>query len=100
MPADAILTHRVIWSFFFILLLISLNRNWAQVRAACQNRKRLLILAITALLIGGNWLPYIWAVNNHHMLEASLGYSINPLFNVLLGMLFSANVFAACSGWR
>lgn len=92
-PADEILTHRVIWSFFFILLLISLSRNWPQVRATCQNRKRLLMLAITALLIGGNWLLYIWAVNNHHMLEASLGYFINPLVNVLLGMLFFGERF-------
>lgn len=87
-PTDEILTHRVIWSFFFILLLISLSHNWPQVRATYQNRKRLMMLAITALLIGGNWLLYIWAVNNHHMLEACLGYFINPLVNVLLGMLF------------
>ncbi|WP_148875363.1 EamA family transporter RarD [Serratia marcescens] len=91
--ADEILTHRIIWSFFFMLALITLGRNWAKVRAACQNRKRLLLLAITALLIGGNWLLFIWAVNNHHMLEASLGYFINPLVNVLLGMLFLGERF-------
>ncbi len=62
-------------------------------RAACQNRKRLLMLVITVLLIGGNWLLYIWAVNNYHMLEASLGYFINPLVNVLLGMLFFGECF-------
>ncbi|CAI1165770.1 EamA family transporter RarD [Serratia quinivorans] len=92
-PADEILTHRVIWSFFFMLALITLGRNWSQVRAACHNRKRLLLLAVTALLIGGNWLLFIWAVNNHHMLEASLGYFINPLVNVLLGMLFLGERF-------
>jgi chloramphenicol-sensitive protein RarD len=92
-PADEILTHRVIWSFFFILALITLGRNWSQVRAACHDRKRLLLLAVTALLIGGNWLLFIWAVNNHHMLEASLGYFINPLVNVLLGMLFLGERF-------
>ncbi|WP_374930549.1 EamA family transporter RarD [Serratia marcescens] len=91
--ADEILTHRIIWSFFFILALITLGRNWQKVRAACQNRKRLLLLAVTALLIGGNWLLFIWAVNNHHMLEASLGYFINPLVNVLLGMLFLGERF-------
>ncbi|EOI1369866.1 EamA family transporter RarD [Serratia marcescens] len=91
-PADEILTHRIIWSFFFMLALISLGRSWPKVRAACQNRKRLL-LAVTALLIGGNWLLFIWAVNNHHMLEASLGYFINPLVNVLLGMLFLGERF-------
>jgi chloramphenicol-sensitive protein RarD len=92
-PADEILTHRVIWSFFFMLALITLGRNWSQVRAACHNRKRLLLLAVTALLIGGNWPLFIWAVNNHHMLEASLGYFINPLVNVLLGMLFLGERF-------
>ncbi|BEN56897.1 chloramphenicol resistance permease RarD [Serratia marcescens] len=92
-PADEILTHRIIWSFFFMLTLITLGRNWPKVRAACQNRKRLLLLAVTALLIGGNWLLFIWAVNNHHMLEASLGYFINPLVNVLLGMLFLGERF-------
>ncbi|AWQ45946.1 EamA family transporter RarD [Serratia marcescens] len=92
-PADEILTHRIIWSFFFMLALITLGRNWPKVRAACQNRKRLLLLAVTALLIGGNWLLFIWAVNNHHMLEASLGYFINPLVNVLLGMLFLGERF-------
>ncbi|CAI2508632.1 EamA family transporter RarD [Serratia liquefaciens] len=92
-PADEILTHRVIWSFFFMLALITLGRNWSQVRAACHNRKRLFLLAVTALLIGGNWLLFIWAVNNHHMLEASLGYFINPLVNVLLGMLFLGERF-------
>ncbi|QJW58374.1 Protein RarD [Serratia plymuthica] len=92
-PADEILTHRVIWSFFFMLALITLGRNWPQVRATCSNRKRLLLLAVTAVLIGGNWLLFIWAVNNHHMLEASLGYFINPLVNVLLGMLFLGERF-------
>ncbi|MGP0908329.1 EamA family transporter RarD [Serratia sp. CY81593] len=91
--ADEILTHRIIWSFFFMLALITLGRNWPKVRAGCQNRKRLLLLAVTALLIGGNWLLFIWAVNNHHMLEASLGYFINPLVNVLLGMLFLGERF-------
>lgn len=87
-PVDEILTHRVIWSFFFMLALVSLGRHWPQVRSACRNSKHILLLAITALLIGGNWLLFIWAVNNNHMLEASLGYFINPLVNILLGMLF------------
>ncbi|WP_395489797.1 EamA family transporter RarD [Cedecea davisae] len=92
-PATEILTHRVIWSFFFMLALISVCRQWPQVKRACQNRKKIFALALTAVLIGGNWLLYIWAVNNHHMLEASLGYFINPLVNVVLGMLFLAERF-------
>ncbi|WP_416261396.1 EamA family transporter RarD [Gibbsiella quercinecans] len=92
-PAGEILTHRVIWSFFFLLVLISVGRHWRQVRATCQHPWRLLLLAVTALLVGGNWLLFIWSVNNHHMLEASLGYFINPLVNVLLGMLFLGERF-------
>lgn len=92
-PATEILTHRVIWSFFFMLALISVCRQWPLVKRACQNRKKILTLALSAVLIGGNWLLYIWAVNNHHMLEASLGYFINPLVNVVLGMLFLAERF-------
>ncbi|RLM20716.1 chloramphenical resistance permease RarD [Brenneria alni] len=92
-PADEILTHRIIWSFFFMLILLTISRKWRQVRYACRNVKHLLLLALTAVLIGGNWLLYIWAVNNHHMLEASLGYFINPLVNVILGMLFFGERF-------
>ncbi|PWC11763.1 EamA family transporter RarD [Brenneria roseae subsp. americana] len=92
-PPDEILTHRIIWSFFFMLILLTISRKWRQVRYACRNVKHLLLLALTAVLIGGNWLLYIWAVNNHHMLEASLGYFINPLVNVMLGMLFLGERF-------
>lgn len=92
-PADEILTHRVIWSFLFMLVLISLGRHWPNVRAACRHPQKLLLLAVTAVLVGSNWLLFIWAVNNHHMLEASLGYFINPLVNILLGMLFLGERF-------
>jgi chloramphenicol-sensitive protein RarD len=83
-----IITHRVIWSFFFMLLLVSLSRNWGKVRLMLQQPKKVLLLAVSATVVCGNWLIFIWAVNNHHMLEASLGYFINPLLNVLVGMLF------------
>ncbi|AIU90067.1 EamA family transporter RarD [Pectobacterium odoriferum] len=92
-PPNEILTHRIIWSFFFMLILLTIGRKWRQVSLACRNVKHLLLLALTAVLIGGNWLLYIWAVNNHHMLEASLGYFINPLVNVMLGMIFLGERF-------
>ncbi|MBY4840469.1 EamA family transporter RarD [Pantoea sp. DY-5] len=87
-PATEIMTHRVIWSALFMLLLITLTRSWAQVRSVLAQPKKVLLLALTAITIGGNWLLFIWAVNNQHMLEASLGYFINPLINVVFGMLF------------
>lgn len=87
-PANEILTHRIIWSFFFMLILLTLGRKWSLVRTACKNKKHILLLAVSAVLIGSNWLTFIWAVNNHHMLEASMGYFINPLVNVLLGVMF------------
>lgn len=92
-PANEILTHRVIWSFFFMIVLISLSHQWRQVRKVAAAPKKIAALALSAVLIGGNWLLFIWAVNNHHMLEASLGYFINPLVNVVLGMVFLGERF-------
>lgn len=99
-PADEILTHRVIWSFFFMVALLSVSRQWRQVKRLLKTPKKIFLLALSAVLVGGNWLLFIWAVNNHHMLEASPGYFINPLVNILLGMIFLANASVECSGWR
>ncbi|WED21793.1 EamA family transporter RarD [Vibrio sp. JC009] len=83
-----ILCHRIIWSFFVLALLIHFTRNWSAFADVFKAKKKLLALVATSLLVGVNWLIFIWAVNADHMLDASLGYYINPLFNVLLGMLF------------
>ncbi len=83
-----ILSHRVIWSFFFLAGLIFFTKSWGRIRAVLRKPKTLLILVATALLVGSNWLIFIWAVNNNYMLDASLGYYINPLLNVILGMFF------------
>ncbi|MBT0999732.1 EamA family transporter RarD [Salmonella enterica subsp. enterica serovar Typhimurium] len=92
-PADEILTHRVIWSFFFMVALLSVSRQWRQVKRLLKTPKKIFLLALSAVLVGGNWLLFIWAVNNHHMLETSLGYFINPLVNILLGMIFLGERF-------
>ncbi|WP_413285548.1 EamA family transporter RarD [Vibrio sp. MA40-2] len=83
-----ILSHRVIWSFVFLAFLLHLSRRWKTVRQVLKNKKNMLFLTITSVLVGTNWLIFIWAVNANHMIDASLGYYINPLFNVVLGMLF------------
>ncbi|WP_272525354.1 EamA family transporter RarD [Providencia sp. PROV196] len=87
-PAEEILTHRIIWSFFFMILLLTVSRHWSYVRQVLKQPKKILVLGVTATTIACNWLIYIWAVNNGYMLQASLGYFINPLVNVLFGMLF------------
>lgn len=92
-PADEILTHRVIWSFFFMVALISVSRQWSNVKKLFSTPKKVFALALSAVLVGGNWLLFIWSVNNHHLLEASLGYFINPLVNILLGMVFLGERF-------
>ncbi len=87
-PALEIILHRMVWSFFFLVPLIIIMRRWQEFIDTLKNHRTLLILLFTALIIGGNWLLYIWAVNNDHLLQASLGYYINPLVNVVLGMVF------------
>ena len=83
-PAIDIVAHRVLWSLPFLVLLVLLARGWRKVRAAASGRT-LGILALTALLIGTNWLLYVYAVTSGHILAASFGYYLNPLANVLLG---------------
>ncbi len=87
-PALEILSHRVIWSFFFLAIIIHFSHQWRNVVSIFQSKSKMLYLTTTALLVGGNWLIFIWAINANHMLDASLGYYINPLINVIFGMLF------------
>ncbi len=90
--ADEILANRVFWSFFFVILILLLNKKWSlftgTLLGLSQNKKQLAALAIASILISINWFIYIWAVNSDQMIEASLGYYINPLVSVLLGMVF------------
>ncbi|MEZ9083182.1 EamA family transporter RarD [Vibrio harveyi] len=83
-----ILSHRVFWSFFLLAALLHFGRHWRSVRDIIKNKTKMMFLVSTAILVGANWLIFIWAVNSNHMLDASLGYYINPLINVLLGMVF------------
>ncbi len=83
-----IVMHRIVWSFAFLMVIIFLLRQWRELASALTNRRTLPVLATSALLVALNWLIYIWAVNNGYLLQASLGYYINPLVNVVLGMTF------------
>ncbi|MBB1301692.1 MULTISPECIES: EamA family transporter RarD [Pseudoalteromonas] len=86
--AFEILMHRVVWSVLFIVIIVAVMKQWHKVQHVLKHPKLIAMLVITATLLGFNWGLFIWAVNNDHMLDASLGYYINPLLNVLLGMLF------------
>ena len=84
-PAVDIVAHRVLWSLPFLALLIILSRGWPKVREALAQPRTIGILVVTAILIGANWLLYVYAVIRGHILAASFGYYLNPLANVLLG---------------
>jgi chloramphenicol-sensitive protein RarD len=83
-----IVAHRILWSLLFLGALVALWRRGPAIRAAIATPRIALTLALTATLIGINWLVYIYAVVSGHVLEGSLGYFLNPLVNVLLGVLF------------
>lgn len=86
-PATEILAHRMTWSLLVVLLLLAARRSWSWVRPVLRDRRTLLTFTVSALLLAANWLIYIWAVNADHVVETSLGYFINPLMSVALGMV-------------
>lgn len=86
-PAFQTTAHRFVWSFFFLGLVLLMRREWAGLREAAIPRT-LLIYFGAAVLIGINWGGYVWAVNHNLLLDASLGYFINPLVSVTLGVVF------------
>lgn len=90
--ADEILANRVFWSFFFVAAVLFFNKKWnlftGTLKGLANNKKQFAALGAASLLISINWFIYIWAVNTDQMIEASLGYYINPLVSVLLGMVF------------
>ncbi|MEX0922677.1 MAG: EamA family transporter RarD [Rhodovibrionaceae bacterium] len=87
-PADQILAQRAIWSAVLLAGLLSLMRRWPIVRALFGDRRQLTILTATTLLMTVNWFTFIWAIEAGRVLEISLGYYINPLVSILLGMVF------------
>lgn len=83
--ATEVLVHRVIWSLAFLAVLLTARRQWDWLRPVLRQPKVLGAFAASALLLSTNWITYIWSINNGHVVDASLGYFITPLVNVLLG---------------
>jgi chloramphenicol-sensitive protein RarD len=89
--SEEILANRVVWSFVFMVMLLAITKKISRLKETLQqlwaHKKQLVALILASLLISVNWFIYIWAVNSDHMIEASLGYYINPLVSVLLGLI-------------
>ncbi|HYU05238.1 MAG TPA: EamA family transporter, partial [Jatrophihabitantaceae bacterium] len=88
-PASAIeiLAHRMLWSLAFVAILLWRARAWSTVHAILANREKRFLLGCAAVAVSVNWGTYIWGVNSKHVVETSLGYFINPLFTILLGVV-------------
>jgi chloramphenicol-sensitive protein RarD len=88
-PASAgeLLAHRIVWSLAACGVLVVVIRQWSRVLGLFRDLRRLGILTAAAIIVALNWGTYIWAVNNHHVVESSLGYFINPLVSVLFGVV-------------
>ena len=86
-PAPELLSHRVVWSCISLVIVIVVSRQWRRYRSEAFRPSVLRRFAMAAILIGINWLTYVWAVNSGHIIETSLGYFINPLLSVLLGVV-------------
>ena len=90
--ANEILAHRIVWSFFFMVIVLIMTKRWQSFKEDCRtlwaDKKRGAILLMAAFVISLNWLTYIWAVNHDHVIDTSIGYYINPLMSVLFGIVF------------
>ncbi len=86
-PAQQILTHRIVWSLLLLMVVLTVRHQWAWLRTLASQPKVLAGFAASALLLSTNWFIYIWAVNSGRVVDSSLGYFMNPLVNVLLGYL-------------
>ena len=87
-PPLVVLSHRILWSAAFVGLVLTANRQWPDVVAAARRRATLLALAASTAMIAVNWFVFLWAITNNQVVQAGLGYFINPLVSVLLGIVF------------
>ncbi|MEI3604294.1 EamA family transporter RarD [Pseudogracilibacillus sp. SE30717A] len=90
--AEVVLAHRIIWSFVFMILFITITKRLKSFIKECKrilrHKRTILIISAASLIISANWLIFIWAVQAGYVIQTSLGYYINPLMSVLLGVLF------------
>lgn len=82
-----ILSHRILWAFVFTMGIIATTREWKALKLIMKDKQQMMYIFMASILIAFNWGLYIWAVNSDKIVDASLGYYINPLFAVVLGML-------------
>jgi len=87
-PATQLIGHRIVWSFVLLALILLIGRKWTELRTPISDRKTVCIYSVAAVLCGFNWFIYVWSVTAGYIVECSLGYFINPLFSVLLGVVF------------
>lgn len=87
-PSLEVVMHRTLWSLVFVLVVLLVRRQWAWMGTVLRQPRVLAAFALSAVLLSGNWLTYVWAVQNQHVVDASLGYFILPLVNVALGFVF------------
>ncbi|MES3025740.1 MAG: EamA family transporter RarD [Pseudomonadota bacterium] len=84
-PAMQILAHRTVWCFLFLAIVLSARGQWTWLREVLRKPRVVGSFICSSALLAANWLMYIWAVNNGHVIDASLGYFINPLVNIMFG---------------
>lgn len=95
-PVYEILSHRIIWSLLFLIVIVFVINSREWIRNIVSDRKNLIIYILSSVTIGINWFVFIWAVNSNYILEASLGYFLNPLINVLLGVVLLKEKLRFC----
>jgi chloramphenicol-sensitive protein RarD len=87
-PSLEVVLHRTLWSLVFLFVVLAVRRQWAWLRTSLREPRVLGAFVLSAFLLSANWLTYVWAVQNHHVVDASLGYFILPLVSVALGFVF------------
>lgn len=93
-----ILCNRIVWAFIFTMLIIMVTKQWKELKLIVKDKKQMFYIFIASILIAINWGLYIWAVNSNRIVDASLGYYINPLLAVLLGVVIFKEKLSTYAG--